>query len=86
MGIPSVCQDLCTYDRAFHKFNTGEDLIKQIDNITKDTKKYNKEVKRARDYMNSRWMEDNISFYTELYSFPYGDPRRKNLNRLNRIA
>ena len=86
MGIPSICQDLCTYNRAFHKFTTGEDLVKQIDNLTKDTKKYNKEVKRARDYMKSRWMEDNINFYSELYSYPYGDSRRKNLNRLNRIA
>ncbi len=86
MGIPSICQDLCTYSRAFHKFTTGEDLVNQIDNLTKDTKKYNKEVKRARDYMKSRWMEDNINFYAELYSYPYGDSRRKNLNRLNRIA
>tara|TARA_R110002051_G_scaffold227016_4_gene289525 strand:- start:3307 stop:4530 length:1224 start_codon:yes stop_codon:yes gene_type:complete len=86
MGIPVVCQDLCTYNTAFHKFKTGDDLINQIELLTRDSKKYNKEVKRARQYMKSRWMEDNIGFYAELYSFPYADPRRKNLNRLNKIS
>jgi len=86
LGIPSICQDLCTYDSAFHKFKTGDDLINKIEILTKDSKKYFKEVKRARQYMKSRWMEDNINFYTELYSFPYGHPKRKNLNRLNEIS
>jgi len=86
LGIPSICQDLCTYDSAFFKFKTGDDLVSKIEIITKDNKKYLKEVKRARNYMKSRWMEDNINFYTELYSFPYGDPKRKNLNRLNGIS
>jgi len=86
MGIPVICQDLCTYSTAFHKFKTGDDLINQIELLTKDSKKYTKEVKRARGYMKSRWMEDNIGFYAELYSFPYADARRKNLNRLNKIS
>jgi len=86
LGIPTICQDLCTYDTAFHKFTTGDDLIDKIKYLTSDYKKYIKEVKRAREYMKSRWMEDNINFYTELYSFPYGDPKRKNLNRLNGIS
>ena len=86
LGIPTICQDLCTYSTAFHKFKTGDDLISKIEYLTNDYKKYIKEVKRARSYMKSRWMEDNINFYTELYSFPYGDPKRKNLNRLNEIS
>ena len=86
LGIPTICQDLCTYNTAFHKFKTGDELVNKIEYLTNDYKKYIKEVKRARSYMKSRWMEDNISFYTELYSFPYGDPRRKNLNRLNEIS
>jgi len=86
LGIPTICQDLCTYSTAFHKFKTGDDLISKIEYLTNDYKKYIKEVKRARSYMKSRWMEDNINFYTELYSFPYGDPKRKNINRLNEIS
>jgi len=86
LGIPTICQDLCTYSTAFHKFKTGDDLISKIEYLTNDYKKYIKEVKRARSYMKSRWMEDNINFYTELYSFPYGDPKRKNINRLNKIS
>ena len=39
-GIPSICKDLCTYDTAFHKFKTGEDLINKIKLITVDGKKY----------------------------------------------
>ena len=86
LGIPTICQDLCTYSTAFHKFKTGDELIDKIQYLTNDYKKYTKEVKRAREYMRSRWMEDNINFYTELYSFSYGHPKRKNLNRLNGIS
>ena len=49
-------------------------------------KKYTKEVKRARQYISTRWMEDNIDLYTELYSYPYADPRRKLLNLKNEIS
>ena len=52
----------------------------------KDNKKYMKEVKKAREYMSTRWMEDNIDFYTELYSFPYGDSNRKLINLKNGIS
>ena len=86
LGIPSVCQDLCTYDTSFHKFKTGDDLISKIEYLTSDYKKYIKEVKRARDYMKKRWMEDNIDYYKELYSLPYGHKDRKLLNLQNGIS
>ena len=86
LGIPSICQDLCTYQSAFHKFKTGDELIDKIKLLTGDHKKYAKEVKQARNYMNKRWMEDNINYYTELYSFSYGDERRKMLNLENGIT
>ena len=85
-GIPCICQDLCTYENAFHKFKTGEELIDKIEILTKDNKKYMKEVKKAREYMSTRWMEDNIDFYTELYAFPYGDSNRKLINLKNGIS
>ena len=85
-GIPSIMQDLCTYEAAFHKFKTGDDIIAKIDAITNDHKRYAKECKRAREYMNKRWMEDNIDEYKELYAFPYADKRRKLLNLRNGIS
>ena len=85
-GIPCICQDLCTYDTAFHKFKTGDDLINKIEHITGDYKKYIKESKRARTYMDKRWMETNIDYYKELYSLPYADKGRKLLNFQNGIS
>ena len=85
-GIPTICQDICTYETAFHKFKTGDDLISKIESLTKDNKKYMKEVKKARDYMKHRWMEDNIDMYTELYSLPYADKQRKIINLKNGIS
>ncbi len=85
-GIPCICQDLCTYDTAFHKFKTGDDLINKIEHITGDYKKYIKESKRARTYMDKRWMETNIDYYKELYSLPYADKGRKLLNSQNGIS
>ena len=85
-GIPSVMQNLCTYDTAFHKFTTGDELISKIEHLTGDYKKYIKEVKRAREYMKKRWMEDNIDEYLELYSYPYADSKRKLLNLRNGIS
>ena len=86
LGIPSICQDMCTYESAFHKFKTGDDLISKIESITGDHKKYTKEVKRARDFMKNRWMEDNIDEYRELYSYPYADKRRTKINLRNGIS
>ena len=85
-GIPSICQDLCTYETAFHKFKTGDDLINKVKLITGDTKKYLKEVKKARSYIDKRWMETNIDYYSELYSFPYASKERKLLNLENGIT
>lgn len=85
-GIPSIMQDLCTYENAFHKFKTGDDLVAKIEMLTNDHKKYVKECRRARDYMNKRWMEDNIDEYLELYSLPYADKGRKLLNLRNGIS
>jgi len=85
-GIPSICQDQETYKNAFHKFKTGDDLVDKIKYLTHDHKKYVKECRRAREYMNKRWMEDNIDYYRELYSYSYAAPERKILNLQNGIS
>jgi len=86
MGIPTICQDMKTYSNAFHKFKTGDELIDQIKLLTKDRKKYIAESKKARRFGETRWLEDNIGYYEELYKYPYGHPERKKINKLNNLV
>ena len=86
-GIPVVCQDMVTYENADFKFNTGDDMIDQIKNILKDKQQYMKACRRARQYIQDKWLElpDNLNKYRELYTIPYGDPTRVNINKINNI-
>jgi hypothetical protein len=86
MGLPTICQDMVTYENAFHKFKTGSELIDQIKFLTKDRKKYIAESKKARRFGETRWLEDNIGFYEELYKYPHGHPKREKINKLNNIV
>tara|TARA_X000001382_G_scaffold86026_1_gene61098 strand:+ start:1668 stop:2894 length:1227 start_codon:yes stop_codon:yes gene_type:complete len=86
MGVPTICQDIETYSNAHFKFNTGDELIDQINNLVKDRQKYMGASKKARLYGETRWLEDNIKYYVELYKYPYGHPERKLLNKLNNIV
>lgn len=86
MGIPTICQDLVTYSNAQYKFTTGDDLIDQIKLLTRDRQKYIAASKKARQYSESRWLEDNIGYYEELYKYPYGHPERKLINKLNNVV
>lgn len=77
-GIPTICQDMCTYDNAMYKFNTGAEMVDQIDSLMSDKNKYMKAVRRGREVINDRWLEnpENIGKYHELYTLPYGSPKR----------
>ena len=79
LGIPTICQDMCTYADAPYKFNTGAEMIDQIDSLMKDKDAYMKASRKARMVAETRWLEnpDNINKYTELYTLPYGHPDRK---------
>lgn len=84
-GIPVICQNIETYKDAWYKFDTGEDMIKLL----------NDEVKRAGHYKNlgikhykesKKWLldnEENIGLYKELYQYPYGSSERKLLKKYN---
>lgn len=85
MGIPTICQDIVTYSNAHYKFNTGDELIDQIKLLIKDRSRYMAASKKARNYGETRWLENNIKYYEELYKYPYGHPERKLLNKLNNI-
>ena len=84
-GVPAICQDMCTYQDAVYKFNTGAEMIDQIDSVMKDKDTYMKAVRKGRSIIDTRWLERdvNIGKYLELYTLPYGDPKRKLLNSIN---
>ena len=85
LGLPIACQDLCTYDNAPIKFKTGDEMIAQIETTLKDRKRYKAICKKARQYADTRWLEDdrNIDCYLELYQYGVDDPKRINLGRYN---
>ena len=87
LGAPAICQDMCTYENAFYKFKSGDDMVDQIDALMKDKTTYMKAVRKGRQYIETRWLEapENLGKYTELYTLPYGDPGRELLNPLNGI-
>jgi hypothetical protein len=60
-------------------------MIDQIDNTLRDRKRYKSLCRKARQYAETRWLEDdkNIDCYLELYQYSVGDPRRVNINRYN---
>lgn len=85
-GIPIVCQDMCTYEDAIHKFKTGDEMLDQLATIFKGSGSYMKNSQRHRRVADTLWLEDHIGKYQELYSYSYGDPKRLELNKLNNIV
>jgi len=85
LGLPIVCQDICTYENAPIRFKTGDEMIDQINNTLKDRSRYKSLCKKASQYADTRWLEDdrNIDCYTELYQYSVNDPKRVNLSRYN---
>jgi len=85
LGLPIACQDLCTYENAPIKFRTGDEMIAQIETTLQDRKRYKALCRKAKQYADTRWLEDdkNIDCYTELYQYNVGDPKRINLSRYN---
>ncbi len=85
LGLPIACQDLCTYENAPIKFKTGDEMIAQIETTLQDRKRYKALCRKARQYADTRWLEDdkNIDCYAELYQYGVNDPKRVNLSRYN---
>ena len=84
-GIPAVCQDIDTYKNAPIRFNTGDEMIDQIDLLTKSTSYYMKQSRDARAVAEDRFLEKdkNIDCYLELYTHARSDEKRINLKRYN---
>ena len=85
LGLPIACQDICTYENAPIRFKTGDEMIAQIERTLQDPKRYKSLCKKATNYADTRWLEDdkNIDCYMELYQYNVGDEKRVNLSRYN---
>ena len=87
-GLPIACQDLCTYEDAQFKFKTGEEMLTMIDDVLSKKGRYMNLCAKGRKDADTRWLEnqENIQCYYELFSHPYGDPKRTRLNRINGLG
>ena len=86
-GLPIACQNLCTYEDAEFKFDTGEEMIEVIDDVLSKKGRYMNICNKARTEANKSWLEnaENIACYQELFGHSYGSPERKRLNAINGI-
>lgn len=86
-GIPIACQNLCTYEDAPFKFDTGEEMVDVVRNVLSKKGRYMNLSAKARAAANTRWLEnpENLQCYVELMTIPYGDKRRTRLNEINSI-
>jgi hypothetical protein len=75
-GMPGAYQDLCTYEGADYKFQSGKDLINQLEHITGDFDRYMEASKRARAFTDGLWLEDHIQKYEALYTTAWGSKER----------
>jgi len=84
-GLPVACQDLCTYEDAEIKFKTGEEMLFKIEEELRRTGHYKNSSYKRRKVAEDRFMEldKNLGCYQELFTTPYGDPRRVNMKRYN---
>lgn len=85
-GVPIVCQDMCTYEDAFFKFNTGDELTDNIKEILRGTSTYMRHSDQSRAVAEGLWMEDHVDVYNELYKYNYGSKERVKINKLNNIV
>ena len=85
-GIPIVCQDMCTYEDAQFKFNTGDEMMDNIKDILSGSSHYMRLSDQSRTVADKLWLEDNIGAYQELYTTPYLSDSRPKLNQLNSIV
>jgi O-antigen biosynthesis protein len=89
LGIPCLCQDLCTYNSvpAELRFGDVDEFERKIASILsfKNRKKYFNNVEKLRQMGTSRFLEnpENIGCFEEVYNTPYGSKQRKFLSKWN---
>lgn len=85
LGIPMISQDIVTYERCKNKFETGEQMLSQIQQVLSSKKEYMSLCDRNYSIVDKMWLENenNRLKYVELYKYGYGHPDRTNLNKIN---
>ena len=67
-GIPGTFQNLDCYNEiAPFKFDTGEEMIQQLQTILKDESGYMEHSMKARAIADKNWLENNLDYHTNLY-------------------
>jgi hypothetical protein len=86
-GMPVACQDIIPYKHCPIRFDTGEKMLEVIRDTLKDEETYLKASREARHMVDKMWLElpENTAQYEELFSYPYADKRRTNINKVNKI-
>lgn len=85
LGIPCICQNLCTYEDALWKFDTGDEMIDQLKDVVGKAGHYKNLGVKLRKIANNNWLDnsENIGCYVDLFKYEYGSSERKFLNRFN---
>ena len=85
LGIPCICQNLCTYEDALWKFDTGDEMIDQLKDVVGKAGHYKNLGIKLRKIANNNWLDnpENIGCYEDLFKYEYGSSERKFLNRFN---
>ena len=77
-GLPIACQDLNPYEEAPIKFKTGEEMIQRIRETLRSEDTFLQASRQARATADENWLEveENITTFKDVYTYPYGDSRR----------
>ena len=73
VGVPCICQDLDPYAKALYKFNTGEEMLSQIDAALTN---YEWSVENSYNLTNGRWLHEHLDEHLLVYTTEFGDPSR----------
>ena len=78
-------QNLCTYEDALWKFDTGDEMIDQIKDVVGRAGHYKNLGAKLRKIANSNWLDnsENVGCFEDLFKYEYKSPQRKFLNRFN---
>ena len=76
------------WKKNFFKFDTGDEMLKIMEEVLSKKSKYMTHCERARRVADGRWLEnpDNINKYVELYKYSYGDEKRVLINKYNGLV
>lgn len=64
LGIPCACQDLNPYEKALFKFQTGDEMMDQIESILSN---YETAVAQSHELTNGRWLHEHLDEHVRPY-------------------